>query len=293
MMVRMPVVAGQFYPDSEQACRQELSRYIPAELDESQLPRRIVAGIVPHAGWVCSGAVAGKVFKAISLRAEPATFVLFGAVHTYGVNTPAIFAAGCWESPLGRSQIDQRLAQRILASTNLIEDQPYAHEYEHSLEVQVPFIQQLFPQARIVPILVPPDRNALQVGKLVAQTIQTYKADAVCIGSTDLTHYGPRYGFTPKGTGISAIEWAKTVNDRALLDLIVAFEAEQITTRARSDQSACGAGAIAATVAAARQLSAQKAVILEHTSSYEVLRGRYPDAASDSVGYAGIVFGMD
>lgn len=293
MMVRTPKVAGQFYPSSAIACRSQLSQCLGSQIDDSKLPGQILAGIVPHAGWACSGAVAGKVFKAISLVSQVQTFVLFGAVHSYGVSTAAMFDQGSWETPLGQVQVDQRLAQRILSNTNLIRPEPYAHEAEHSIEVQIPFIQELFGQARIVPIMVPPDQNAAQVGNLVARTIQTYRAQAICIGTTDLTHYGPGYGFVPKGQGEPGIRWAKEQNDQRLLNLIVDFDAEAVVARAQADQSACGAGAIAATLAAARQLGCTEAVIMEHTTSHEVLGDRYGDGAGDSVGYAGIVFGSD
>jgi AmmeMemoRadiSam system protein B len=201
-----------------------------------------------------------------------------------------VFGEGAWQTPLGTVEIDERLADRICSQTNLVQVDAYAHENEHSIEVQIPFIQHLFSQARIVPIVVPPLGNAHEVGQAVARTVQTYEADVLFVGSTDLTHYGPRYQFTPKGIGPDSLRWSKDENDRRLIDLIVAMRADQIVSEVQTHQNACGAGAIAATVAACGQIGASQAVVLEHTTSAEVL-GEQFGPMGDSVGYAGIVFG--
>lgn len=291
MMVRTPVVAGQFYPGSRTMASSELDECLAVEIGPGQLEGRVVGGVVPHAGWVCSGKVAARTFKAIhATRPEVATFVLFGAVHRHGVHQGALFARGAWESPLGQIKIDERLAERILANTNLVQDEPYAHEEEHSIEVQVPFIQRLFPEARIVPLMVPPNGHAPSIGAIVALVIRNYGVDAVCVGSSDLTHYGPSYGFVPKGRGAEGIRWAKEVNDRRLLDAIEKLDPEGVIEAAVTCQSACGAGAIAAAIAAARESGAVAARVLEHTNSAETLAGRYGGGMSDAVGYASIVF---
>ncbi|MFQ6049059.1 MAG: AmmeMemoRadiSam system protein B [Phycisphaerae bacterium] len=291
MMIREPVVAGSFYPASSQQCREQVQACIPTDVDVSELPDRPIGGIVPHAGWMCSGRVAGRVLAALAARRSPRTFVIFGAVHAPGVVRPAIFADGAWQSPLGQVSIDQRLAQRICSQTSLIHEEPYAHQNEHSIEVQVPLIQHLFAQAAIVPIMVPPNDDAHEVGEAVGRTVQAYDADVAFIGSTDLTHYGPQYGFTPRGVGSEALRWAKDVNDRRLIERIVALEADQIVPEARRNHNACGAGAVAATIAACRQCGADRAVVLEHTTSYEVLGGQLGQTMEDSVGYVGILLG--
>jgi AmmeMemoRadiSam system protein B len=221
------------------------------------------------------------------------TFVLFGAVHHYGVRKPAIFASGQWETPLGRIDIDQSLAETILSSTKLISEDTQSHALEHSLEVQVPFIQRLFPQAKIVPIMVPPESPAGEVGRTVGKAILDSNASAVCIGSSDLTHYGPNYGFTPEGSDETGIRWARDVNDKGLIERIAAMDAEGMLEYALTNQAACGSGAIAATILAAQTLGADTVTLLEHTNSYEVLRQKYGEMDSNAVGYAAILFGMD
>ena len=290
-MIRRPIVAGRFYPSSRTQAERELDVCLQDELAVERLPDEIFGGLVPHAGWVCSGAVAGKTFKAIKYKGDVDTFVLFGAVHQYGVNRPAIFASGSWETPIGTIEVDEELAEKIIESSNVIESSPQAHLSEHSIEVQVPFIRKLFPKAKIVPIMTPPDSSAIQVGADVTKAISQSDKKVVCVGSTDLTHYGPSYGFTRQGIGEAGIRWAKEVNDAGLIDLILKLDAEAALEYARRTHSACGAGAISATISAVVALGADKAVLLEHTTSYEVLGKAYGEFGSDSVGYASVVFG--
>ena len=291
MRIRHPVVAGSFYEASESACRASLAKYIPDSIACKELPERIVAGIVPHAGWLFSGAVAGQVFRAIAQQAQPEVFVLFGAMHRGTAQAGGMFADGAWQTPLGDVAIDERLAERILSSTNLIERNAQVHADEHSLEVVVPFIQYLFPAAKILPIAVPPVARAHEIGQAVGRTLSTEQASAVCIGSTDLTHYGPGYGFAPQGQGQAGINWAKEVNDRGIIDLICRLKAEEVVAQAQVQRSACGAGAVAATVAAAKENGATRAVLLSHICSAEVTEKLWGQQSSESVGYAGMVFG--
>jgi AmmeMemoRadiSam system protein B len=290
-MVREPVVAGAFYPASPEDCRENLRQMVPHHVDSSVLPDTICGGIAPHAGWMYSGRVCATVFAAVAAKVQPATFVLFGAPHRRVGRHAALFAEGAWETPLGLVPIDARLAERVLGGTSLIEDDPYPHEAEHSIEVQVPFIQYLFPRAKILPILVEPSGRAAEVGQAVARTVQTGGANVVYIGSTDLTHYGPSYGYLPEGAGPQGLAWAKDVNDRRIIELMQQLRAEDVVREAAEHHNACGAGAIAATLAACRAAGARKGVLLSHVSSHEIARSLRHDAGQDAVGYAGMVFG--
>ena len=115
-------------------------------------------------------------------------------------------------------------------------------------------------------------------------------ATIVAIGSTDLTHYGPRYGFTPMGVGSESLQWAHEVNDRQFIDLAVGLEPERLLANALENGNACGPGAAAAAVSAAKRLGARKGVLLAHTNSNEVMLREMGTASRDSVGYAAIVF---
>jgi hypothetical protein len=258
----------------------------------ANMPARPVGGIVPHAGWSFSGATALGVIRPIASRRKPKTFVLMGAWHRARRPAGILFPSGGWETPLGIIEIDERLAREIASRAgDLIIEDPEAHGPENSLELQVPLIQHEAPEATIVPILVPHWNRAHELGKIVGQTIRSLDADAVCIGSTDLTHYGPMYGFTPKGTGEAAIAWVRDDNDKRMLDVMVRLDAEAAVAEAKQSMNACGAGAIAATLAAARELGAARGCVVSYTTSYDVMRetmGRMDYEAA--VGYVGVVF---
>jgi hypothetical protein len=291
MQTRKPIVAGQFYPGRHNSCVAEINECLRQERPAALLPETIVAGIVPHAGWTFSGSLAALVFSAIKQRHDNVnTFVIFGAAHGYYGSSPAVYDKGSWLTPLGEVAVDENLANAVLKSDAAVSDTS-AHEYEHSIEVQVPFIQHLFADAKILPILVPPNEQAISLGEVVGDIIkQQQQKKIVCIGSTDLTHYGPRYGFTPMGTGANALQWASEVNDKEFIDLALKLEPQKMLASAAENYNACGAGAAAAAVAAAKKLGKTKGLLLAHTNSNEVMMKKMGSSSAEAVGYAAIVF---
>lgn len=290
MSIRRPVVAGQFYAGGDQ-CAVEARQCITALEIEAELPKPIVAGIVPHAGWVFSGDVAGMVFKAIKqANGNVDTFILFGAAHRYYGSQAGVYDSGKWETPMGQVEIDEDIAKLIVNKTIAIGDRD-AHAGEHSIEVQIPFIQELFKGAKIVPIVVPGSCNAVGLGEEIAKIIfDIEEKTIVCVASTDLTHYGPRYGFDPAGAGQVGIDWAKNVNDADFIDKALKMDARGLLSSALKNYNACGPGASSAVVAAARGLGAEKGILLAHTTSAEVMVEKFGESSSESVGYAGLVF---
>ena len=290
MQTRKPIVAGQFYPAQHDVCIDEINEYLEESTMTESLPETIVAGIVPHAGWVFSGSTALLVFSAVRQQNEKVhTFVVFGAAHSY-LGPPAVYDRGDWSTPLGEIAVDEDLAGQVTNSGAAVSD-PAAHRNEHSIEVQVPFIQHLFAGAKILPILVPPAQDSIKLGTVIGDIINADKSrKIVCIGSTDLTHYGPRYGFTPAGTGRDALNWATSVNDRQFIDLALKLAPAEMLANAAENSSACGPGAAAAAVAAAKKLGRTKGLLLAHTNSNEVMRKKMGSHSQESVGYAAIVF---
>lgn len=291
MKTRKPVVAGQFYPGSRQSCLTDVQRCIESGTLSAELPRSVVAGIVPHAGWTFSGPTAALVFSAVKRQSyNVATFIICGACHGYFGPEPAVDDHDQWETPLGNIAVDTGLRD-LLVREQLVKVEPAAHRQEHSIEVQVPFIQFLFPEAKIVPILVPPVATPVEFGEALATRIPAARSSAVYIGSTDLTHYGPRYGFTPMGAGPEGLRWATAVNDRRFIDLAVRLEPAELLAGAMDNGNACGPGAAAAVVAAARRTGANKGFLLAHTNSNEILLKEMGTISRESVGYVAIVFG--
>jgi hypothetical protein len=291
MQKRRPIVAGQFYPGQSDQCVDEIKQCLKEAPLNMPLPEIIVAGIVPHAGWTFSGVTAAIVFAAIKKRHPKVdTFVIFGAVHRHSGRSPAVYDKGVWVTPLGEIAIDEELAGAVIESKTAISDRN-AHDSEHSMEVQVPFIQYLFPDAKILPILTPPVEQAIRLGEIVASLISIdNERKIVCLGSTDLTHYGPGYGFVPMGTGKDALKWAMDVNDRQFIDYSLKMQPDKMLESANENYNACGAGAAAATVAAAKYLGKTKGILLAHTNSNEIMLRKMGETSRESVGYAAIVF---
>ncbi len=286
MPVRYPLVAGMFYPAAEAACIEQVQRH----LKHAQLPSglgEVCAGIVPHAGWVYSGDTAAYLFAAFARQAPPDTVWFFGAVHSWSVTEASVYGRGAWRTPMGEIAVDEQLATALVsASDGLVVDRPAAHAEEHSIEVQLPFLRRIFPHARIVPIAVPPSAHAVKVGRLAAQVALATGKRTLAVGSSDLTHYGSRYGLAPVGAGEAALRWTHE-NDARIIRLVEALRAEDLSQEAAQHHNACGPGAIAATIGYAKALGADTGTLLHYTTSYEVEPSGRP---TDLVGYCSLAF---
>ncbi|HOI56595.1 MAG TPA: AmmeMemoRadiSam system protein B [Phycisphaerae bacterium] len=292
--MRQPIVAGRFYAGAPCACLAHLQR-VDVSPEEAVSPKEHpVAAIVPHAGWDCSGRVAMKVYRALQPHVAPGTtFVLFGSVHSYGVPRAGVYSRGGWDTPLGPLAVDEELAAKVLqACGKCAIDDPSAHGSEHSIEVQLPMLRYVFGEVRMVPIAAPPRDEMPQVGRCVVGAAQALGRPIVVIGTTDMTHYGAiGYGFAPAGPGKAGLDWVKRENDPRMLRLMESLRADAVIDEARTHQNACGAGAVAATLAAAQALGSDGGKLVEYTTSYDVLRDTvYGGQIGDFVGYAGMIF---
>jgi hypothetical protein len=273
-MIRQPAVAGHFYQGSPSALRDQVKRFLVSETKKVK-----ALGIVsPHAGLVYSGSVAGAVYSRIEL---PGTFVLIGPNHT-GLGAPvSLMARGSWETPLGAVRINDDLAEAVLSKSRRIHDDTMAHLQEHSLEVQLPFIQYLKRNFTIVPIQMMDTRleTCIEVGNAIASAIAEcgaesaeYKAGGTLIvASSDMSHY------------VSA-ETAKK-KDHAAIKRILDLDAQGLYHTVRDEGiSMCGYGPVVAMLTACKVLGATKADLVKYTNSGDV-SGDYDQV----VGYAGIV----
>ena len=273
-MIRQPAVAGQFYRGSPSALRDQVERFMETEAKKVK-----ALGIVaPHAGLVYSGSVAGAVYSRIEL---PGTFVLIGPNHT-GLGAPvSLMANGSWQTPLGTVRINEDLAAAVLSKSRRIHDDTMAHLQEHSLEVQLPFIQYLKKEFTIVPIQMMDTRleTCVELGNAIAQAIAEcevrsaeYKAGGTLIvASSDMSHY------------VSA-ETAKK-KDHAAIKRILELDAPGLYNTVRDENiSMCGYGPAVAMLTACKILGATKAELVKYTNSGDV-SGDYDQV----VGYAGIV----
>ncbi len=289
MNIRQPVRADSFYEGSPSSCRHHADKLLAAVQLGEALADTLYGGLVPHAGWMYSGRLAARTFKTLDASSPLRTLVLLGADHTGSVQQGEVYEAGVWRTPLGEVEVDQELAAKLLAACDLLRANPQAHQNEHSIEVQVPLIQYLCPDARVVPISVPPADMAVEIGAAIGRVLAEAGEGVFVVGSTDLTHHAGHFP-APGGHGAKGVEWT-VKNDRRFLDLVEQLAAEQIIPEAAAHANACGAGAVAATIAACREMGATRGVCLEYTNSYEVMHAIYPSDPDDTtVGYASVIF---
>lgn len=279
LWVRPAAVAGRFYPREPDACARAVAGFPTTDAPAARV------GVVPHAGWRYSGATAWRTLNAIA-RAAPDTIIIYGAVHVADPNVASLYPRGGWETPFGMVAIDDELATRIARVPGVSPD-PGAHGSEHSIEVEVPLIRSLMPEARIVPLMIRPTERAAEIGRRCAEAALELGRRVALLASTDLTHYGPWFGFEPAGRGAAGLRWAKEVNDRRLVEYLVTLDAGGVVPEAALHRNACGAGALAAALAGAQVLGAARFRELEHTSSAEVDPGAERE---NSVGYLAAVF---
>ena len=268
-MSRIPAVANMFYPGDKSRLKEDLNRFVtPAEE-----PKRVLAAISPHAGYMYSGRVAGAVFSQIRI---PDAVVILGPNHRGMGASVALSASGTWEMPLGPVPINGVLAESILkVSTSgiKIKDDPEAHAMEHSVEVQVPFLQFLQPEVNIVPIALSHlAYDACQeIGRALVQGIQDYGKEVLLVASTDMTHYESQE---------SAIE-----KDRLAIDRILGLDPGGLyETVARHRISMCGVIPTTIVLEACKALGAGKAELVQYATSGDVT-GDYAQV----VGYAGFI----
>ncbi|AHF79631.1 MEMO1 family protein [Thermococcus paralvinellae] len=288
-MTRYPAVAGSFYPADEELVIM-LERFF-RDLGELGSERRIAAGVAPHAGYVFSGYTASRTYKAIYEDGLPETFVIIGPNHT-GLGSPvAVYPEGEWLTPLGEVEVDAELAKAIVKNSSIADLDELAHKYEHSIEVQLPFIQYIADKAgkeiKIVPIALglQDEEVAEDLGKAIFEASHELDRDVVVIASTDMMHYGYMYGYIPfRARGEDLLgrikEW-----DFRIIQKILEFDYKGMFDEIRKmDHTMCGPGGVATAIVFSRLAGALEAELLHYTTSFEVSRST--DAI---VGYASIV----
>ncbi len=293
---RQPARAGSFYPATARACTEEIAacRRQAVKLPDELRGARIHGGVVPHAGWVYSGATAVAVFEALAQSVEtPETVIFFATCHRGEVRTPSLQRSGTWLVPSGEVRIDEELASAMLDeahATRSLADGPSAHRGDHAIEVNLPFLMERLPGARFVPVAMPHTRDGPASGEAAARAVRKLGRRAVALASTDLTHYGANYyGWAPKGEGLGAHRWSKETNDRRFIERLVALDAQGVSEAGEEDGSACGPAAGAAASAFAKALGAARGVLLEHITSWERAKCGQGEP-TDFVGYVGLVF---
>ncbi|TAN42632.1 MAG: AmmeMemoRadiSam system protein B [Nitrospirae bacterium] len=265
-MKRSPVVAGQFYEGDRARLSGQVGKYI---VDGT--PKEKAIGIMsPHAGLVYSGGVAGAVFSSIEF---PETFVLLGPNHTGLGSDISIMSSGSWEVPTGQFDIDSDLSAKLLAKTSRVSENHQAHAYEHSLEVQLPFIAHFSASVKIVPITIM--RASLDdcraVGSALAECIGDVKHRVVIVASSDMSHYVPD-------------ETARRMDGLAIKEMLDLDPEGLYNTVAKNRISMCGILPATIMLYAALALGAKEAKLIKYATS-----GETSGDFAHVVGYAGVL----
>jgi AmmeMemoRadiSam system protein B len=263
--IRSPAVAGQFYPRNPDRLEAEIQSYFRVE------PRLIpaIGCVVPHAGYMYSGHVAGAVYSRLELTQR---CIILCPNHT-GVGTPlSIMSEGRWETPLGDVAIDTRLAAQLKTNFSFLAEDSYAHRSEHAIEVQLPFLQTRVKNLTFVPIAVGTGRfeSLEMLGNAIAEAITAQQERILIIASSDMNHYESD-GITRQKDAL-AIERVLALDARGLYDVVN-----------RQKISMCGFGPAVAMLTAARRLGANAAELIKYATSGDVSGDR-----DMVVGYAGI-----
>jgi len=265
-MVRKPVVAGQFYPGSSLALKDEIAKHISKETKKE----KALGLVMPHAGYPYSGPVAGQVISRVEITD---TVIILGPNHTGRGEPYSLMSEGTWETPLGNVEIDTELANAILKNTSYLKDDTLAHAYEHSIEVQLPFLQYFKSDFKFVPISLSSyeGKTLKSIGQGLAQAIKDSNRDVMIIASSDMTHY-------------ESHEQAK-MKDAAAIEAILKLDEDGLLRKVDElNISMCGWMPTVVMLSCCKQLGAKTARLVKYQTSGETT-GDYTSV----VGYAGII----
>ena len=280
MKVRKPYVANAFYAGTRTALADQITgcfthKFGPGQVPKAKQtgPRKILGVVSPHAGYMYSGPVAANGFARLAEDGTPETFIILGPNHTGQGSGVSILTSGAWETPLGTSKIQTELAERVQKSNSLLDVDEASHAYEHSIEVQLPFIQFLYQEsAKFIPICMM--MQDLRTSREIAKSIvdQCMGEDYVIIASSDFTHYEPHEDANKK--------------DRTAIDAILRLDDQELNDLGESNRvTMCGYGPITTLIAAAKLMPGVKAELLAHRTSGDITNDK-----SAVVGYTSIVF---
>ena len=240
-----------------------------------------LGGIVPHAGWYFSGKLAARVFHTLRLKSKAEVVVLYGG-HLSTGDVPRIVTEEACETPFGDIQIHEGLVKNLMKKMDIKKESPTSGD--NTIEIQLAMVKYFFPEAKLVAVRAPLSPKAEALGKEVAEIARKEGISILAIGSTDLTHYGPNYGFLSKGIGPASVKWVKEENDKGFVDRALKMDAGALLKHALENDSACSAGAAVSAMATCKALGADKGILLDYYTSYDIM----PD--DSFVGYAGILY---
>jgi hypothetical protein len=272
-VIREPAVSGAFYPNNPDVLRKDIGEYL-GKVPASDLSGDIRGLVAPHAGYMYSGQTAAYGYKALSGR-QYDTVVILAPSHRSLFAGAAVQADGGYKTPLGLVEIDEALAGDLARNENMVHVDPKMHRSEHAIEVQIPFLQCVLRDFRIVPLIMgagQDPQSSLELGAFIYDAIKNREERCLILGSSDLSHYYP-YGY--------AVQL-----DRSGIELLERFDLDGIARGLTAGTyEACGAGAILATMQVCEKLGASRCRVLHYENSGDVTGDR-----NGVVGYVSCVF---
>jgi AmmeMemoRadiSam system protein B len=281
MIRRKRILPRGWYPVDGKDCENEIESYLEGWTPLQVPSNKGLGGIVPHAGWYFSGRLAARVFYTLKMNSRVDVVVLYGG-HLTTEDLPRVVTEEAWETPFGDMEIHTSFVKNLMISVEMRKESPTGAD--NTIEVQLAMVKYFFPDAKLVAVRSPLSVKAETLGKEVARIAGRDGVSIIAVGSTDLTHYGPNYGFTGKGVGPASLEWVKKENDRGFIDRALKMDTEGLLKHAIADDSACSAGAAVSAMATCKALGAEKGILLDYYTSYDIM----PD--DSFVGYAGILY---
>ena len=276
MLVRPPAVAGMFYNLNSEMLKKQIKSCFNHKLGQKEIKEeKFIAAVVPHAGYSYSGPVASWVYSKI----QKCNYIILGPNHRVFGSKFGIMREGVWKTPLGSVRIDDKFAKKLIENNPLLEYDVISHEAEHSIEVQLPFLQYRFgDNFEFVPICVINDYPSFDfldeckiIGRAIANEIKKEKKKWIMLASSDFSHY------IPYDDAYST--------DNYIIDAILRLNEKDFFSRLQEKEaSVCGFGPIAIAMAAAKQLGAKKGEMLKYATSGDVIGDK-----GAVVGYASII----
>jgi MEMO1 family protein len=283
MQTRKAMFSGSWYPGGKNQCLESIESFLkhapppPAGITQPS------GGIVPHAGWYFSGELACRVIHTLKGGDSVDMVMIFG-MHLPAGDDRYLMKEGAWDTPLGPIEIDAAVAGELSRRFGFILETDQRFTPDNTIELQLPFIKFFFPNATLVPLGLPPTPDSLVIAETAVSIARAHGRTIRVLGSTDLTHYGPNYGFTPKGSGAAAVSWVKEVNDHQIVEAIMSMDPNRVMQEASKNANACCPGAVASALCAAKAWGATQATLMGYTTSYDKSPG------DSLVGYTGICF---
>lgn len=289
MLLRKPVVADQFYKEDFAELTQQIESSFNSELGPSVLPgsrtaKQILGAIAPHASYKFSGPCQAWAYKEIAEAKLPQTYIILGPNHSFPGNDEVIIDLDQdWQTPLGKVQVNQELGKKLLDLPFVKNDKAY-HENEHSIEVQLPFLQYAtrdqLKDLKVLPVMI--NQLNLENAKAFAEKLTSITKDITIIASSDFTHYGPIYGYTP----FLASKAQLKEQDTKVINSIKALDSEAVIDYIKKTKlTICGLAPIIYLIECLKILQPANSRLLIYYSSSDITKDN-----KNKVGYASVVF---